>query len=216
MRIVESCRMQSDELLSQLEDMRKQQNKADLASVKSRQKSAMSKMYDTANPVQQRERKEYKLPRPLKRGDKVLIFDIDKTGILASDPDSSGNVFVQAGIMKTKVNVSKLRLIENEPKVTVQNKRVSKAGIQSKLQRKPSLELDIRGCAVDEGIHELDMFIDNAVLSGAGIITVIHGKGTGVLRAGIQKHLKSHPSVKSFRPGLFGEGEDGVTIIELK
>ena len=216
MRIVESCRMQSDELLSQLEDMRKQQNKADLASIKSRQKSAMSKMYDTANPVQQRERKEYKLPRPLKRGDKVLIFDIDKTGILASDPDSSGNVFVQAGIMKTKVNVSKLRLIENEPKVTVQNKRVSKAGIQSKLQRKPSLELDIRGCAVDEGIHELDMFIDNAVLSGAGIITVIHGKGTGVLRAGIQKHLKSHPSVKSFRPGLFGEGEDGVTIIELK
>lgn len=216
MRIVESCRMQSDELLGQLEDMRKQQNKADLASAKSRQKSAMSKMYDTANPVQQRERKEYKLPRPLKRGDKVLIFDIDKTGILASDPDSSGNVFVQAGIMKTKVNVSKLRLIENEPKVTVQNKRVSKAGIQSKLQRKPSLELDIRGCAVDEGIHELDMFIDNAVLSGAGIITVIHGKGTGVLRAGIQKHLKSHPSVKSFRPGLFGEGEDGVTIIELK
>ena len=216
MRIVESCRMQSDELLSQLEDMRKQQNKADLASAKSRQKSAMGKMYDTANPVQQRERKEYKLPRPLKRGDKVLIFDIDKTGILASDPDSSGNVFVQAGIMKTKVNVSKLRLIENEPKVTVQNKRVSKAGIQSKLQRKPSLELDIRGCAVDEGIHELDMFIDNAVLSGAGTITVIHGKGTGVLRAGIQKHLKSHPSVKSFRPGLFGEGEDGVTIIELK
>ena len=216
MRIVESCRMQSDELLSQLEDMRKQQNKADLASAKSRQKSAMGKMYDTANPVQQRERKEYELPRPLKRGDKVLIFDIDKTGILASDPDSSGNVFVQAGIMKTKVNVSKLRLIENEPKVTVQNKRVSKAGIQSKLQRKPSLELDIRGCAVDEGIHELDMFIDNAVLSGAGIITVIHGKGTGVLRAGIQKHLKSHPSVKSFRPGLFGEGEDGVTIIELK
>lgn len=216
MRIVESCRMQSDELLSQLEDMRKQQNKADIASAKSRQKSAMSKMYDTANPVQQRERKEYKLPRPLKRGDKVLIFDIDKTGILASDPDSSGNVFVQAGIMKTKVNISKLRLIENEPKVTVQNKRVSKSGVQSKMQRKPSLELDIRGCAVDEGIHELDMFIDNAVLTGAGIITVIHGKGTGVLRAGIQKHLKSHPSVKSFRAGLFGEGEDGVTVIELK
>lgn len=216
MRIVESCRMQSDELLGQLEDMKKQQNKADLASAKSRQKSIMSKMYDTANPVQQRERKEYKLPRPLKRGDKVLIFDIDKTGILASDPDSSGNVFVQAGIMKTKVNISKLRLIENEPKVTVQNKKISKAGVQSKLQRKPSLELDIRGCAVDEGIHELDMFIDNAVLTGAGIITVIHGKGTGVLRAGIQKHLKSHPSVKSFRAGLFGEGEDGVTVIELK
>lgn len=216
MRIVESCRMQSDELLNQLEDLKKQQNKTDLANAKSRMKSVMGKMYDTANPVQQRERKEYKLPRPLKRGDKVLIFDIDKTGILASDPDSSGNVFVQAGIMKTKVNISKLRLIENEVKVTVQNKKISKAGVQSKLQRKTSLELDIRGCAVDEGIHELDAFIDNAVLSGAGMITVIHGKGTGVLRAGIQKHLKSHPSVKSFRAGLFGEGEDGVTVIELK
>ncbi len=216
MRIVESCRMQSDEFLNQLEDLKKQQNKADLANAKSRMKSAMGKMYDTANPVQQRERKEYKLPRPLKRGDKVLIFDIDKTGILASDPDNSGNVFVQAGIMKTKVNISKLRLIENDAKVTVQNKKISKAGVQSKLQRKPSLELDIRGCAVDEGVHELDMFIDNAVLSGAGVITVIHGKGTGVLRAGIQKHLKSHPSVKSFRAGLFGEGEDGVTVIELK
>lgn len=216
MRIVESCRMQSDELLNQLEDLKKQQNKTDLANAKSRMKSVMGKMYDTANPVQQRERKEYKLPRPLKRGDKVLIFDIDKTGILASDPDSSGNVFVQAGIMKTKVNISKLRLIENEAKVTVQNKKISKAGVQSKLQRKTSLELDIRGCAVDEGIHELDAFIDNAVLSGAGMITVIHGKGTGVLRAGIQKHLKSHPSVKSFRAGLFGEGEDGVTVIELK
>lgn len=216
MRIVESCRMQSDELLNQLEDLKKQQNKVDLANAKSRMKSAMGKMYDTANPVQQRERKEYKLPRPLKRGDKVLIFDIDKMGILASDPDSSGNVFVQAGIMKTKVNISKLRLVENDAKVTVQNKKISKTGVQSKLQRKTSLELDIRGCAVDEGVHELDMFIDNAVLSGAGMITVIHGKGTGVLRAGIQKHLKSHSSVKSFRAGVFGEGEDGVTVVELK
>ncbi len=216
MRIVESCRMQSDELLNQLEDLKKQQNKVDLANAKSRMKSAMGKMYDTANPVQQRERKEYKLPRPLKRGDKVLIFDIDKMGILASDPDSSGNVFVQAGIMKTKVNISKLRLVENDAKVTVQNKKISKKGVQSKLQRKTSLELDIRGCAVDEGVHELDMFIDNAVLSGAGMITVIHGKGTGVLRVGIQKHLKSHSSVKSFRAGVFGEGEDGVTVVELK
>ena len=79
-----------------------------------------------------------------------------------------------------------------------------------------SLELDIRGYAVDEGIMELDMFIDNAVLTNAGIITVIHGKGTGILRQGIQNHLKKHPSVKSYRSGLFGEGEDGVTVIELK
>ncbi len=219
MRIVESCRMQSEQLLDELADIRKQKEKSNFAQLainaKSKNKSALDKMYDTANPVQNKEHKEYKLPRPLKRGDHVLIFDIDKKGILASDPDSNGNVFVQAGIMKTKVNVNKLRLLEPE-KVTMQNKKVSTKNVRGKMQRTPSLELDIRGCAVDEGIHELDMFIDNAVLTGAGIITVIHGKGTGVLRQGIQNHLKNHPSVKSFRSGVFGEGEDGVTVIELK
>ena len=219
MRIVESCRMQSEQLLDELADIRKQKEKSNFAQLainaKSKNKSALDKMYDTANPVQNKEHKEYKLPRPLKRGDHVLIFDIDKKGILASDPDSNGNVFVQAGIMKTKVNVNKLRLLEPE-KVTMQNKKISTKNVRGKMQRTPSLELDIRGCAVDEGIHELDMFIDNAVLTGAGIITVIHGKGTGVLRQGIQNHLKKHPSVKSFRSGVFGEGEDGVTVIELK
>lgn len=219
MRIVESCRMQSEQLIDELADIRKQKEKSNFAQLainaKSKNKSALDKMYDTANPVQNKEHKEYKLPRPLKRGDHVLIFDIDKKGILASDPDSNGNVFVQAGIMKTKVNVNKLRLLEPE-KITMQNKKISTKNVRGKMQRTPSLELDIRGCAVDEGIHELDMFIDNAVLTGAGIITVIHGKGTGVLRQGIQNHLKKHPSVKNFRSGVFGEGEDGVTVIELK
>ena len=124
-------------------------------------------------------------------------------------------VFVQSGIMKTKISVKKLRLIEPE-KVTYKNKKISTKGVRGKMERSSSMELDIRGYAVVDGVHELDMFIDNAVLSGAGIITVIHGKGTGILRQGIHKRLKSHPSVKSFRLGLFGEGEDGVTIVELK
>ncbi len=218
-RIIENCRVQSENLLDELNDIRKEKEKADFAqrtaSAKSRSRSAIDKMFDEANPVMKREYKEYKLPRPLKRGDHVLIFDIDKKGILASDPDSNGNVFVQAGIMKTKVNISKLRLIEAE-KVSYQNKKISRKDVRGKLERSTSMELDIRGHAVDEGIHEVDMFIDNAVLTGAGMITIIHGKGTGILRQGIQKHLKTHPSVKSFRAGLYGEGEDGVTIIELK
>ena len=219
MQIVESCRMQSDALLNELNEIRKQKDKTEFSKMasnaKSKNRSALDKMYDTANPVQSREHKEYKLPRPLKRGDHVLIFDIDKKGILASDTDSNGNVFVQAGIMKTKVNISKLRLLEPE-KVTIQNKKISTKGVRGKMQRSSSLELDIRGCAVDEGIHEVDMFIDNAVLTNAGVITIIHGKGTGILRKGIQDHLKRHPSVRSYRAGVFGEGEDGVTIVELK
>ena len=69
---------------------------------------------------------------------------------------------------------------------------------------------------MDEGIHEVDRFIDNAVMVNAGIVTIIHGKGTGLHRQGIQRHLRSHPAVKSFRSGVFGEGEDGVTVVELK
>ena len=225
MRIVENCRMQSEKLLDELSDIRKERNKESFdkrsSAAKSMSRSSLDKMYDEANPVRKREMKEYKPPRPYKRGDNVIVADIGKKGILASDPDSSGNVFVQVGIMKTKTNISHLRLAE-EDKVTVGNKkkmpasRVSKVGVSGKTERKSSLELDIRGCAIDEGIHEVDRFIDNAVMLNAGIVTIIHGKGTGLLRQGIQRHLRSHPSVKSFRNGVFGEGEDGVTVVELK
>lgn len=226
MRIVENCRYQSDKLLEELADIRKERNKEAFdkrtSAAKSMSRSSLDKMYDEANPVRKKEN-EYKPPRPYKRGDSVVIVDIGKKGILAGDPDANGNVFVQVGIMKTKTNVSRLRLAE-EDKVTVGSKKapagaragVSKTKVSGKMERRSSLELDIRGCAVDEGIHEVDAFIDNAVMVNAGIITIIHGKGTGLLRQGIQRHLKHHPSVKSFRNGLFGEGEDGVTVVELK
>ncbi len=219
MRIVESCRAQADALIDELNEIKKLKDKDNFSQLaieaRSKNKSALNKMFDTANPVTKNVQKEYVPPRPFKRGDHVFIVDINKKGILASDPDSSGMVFVQAGIMKTKISIKKLRLEEAE-KVTYQNKKISTKDVRGKMQRSVSMELDIRGYAVDEGIHEMDMFIDNAVLTGAGLITVIHGKGTGILRQGIHQHLKSHPSVKSFRAGRYGEGEEGVTIIELK
>lgn len=219
MRIVESCRAQADALIDELNDIKKQKDKENFSQLainaRSRNKSALNKMFDTANPITSAETKEYVPPRPFKRGDNVVIVGVNKKGILAGDPDSSGMVYVQSGIMKTKISVKKLRLVEPE-KVTYQNKKVSTKDVRGKMERSSSLELDIRGSAVDEGIHEVDMFLDNAVLAGAGIVTIIHGKGTGTLRQGIHRHLKSHPSVKSFRLGRFGEGEDGVTVVELK
>ena len=91
---------------------------------------------------------------------------------------------------------------------------MNKVGV--KAERRGKMELDIRGCACDDGVYQLDAFIDQAVMSNISTITIIHGKGTGLLRTAVHRRLRSHPSVKNFRLGLFGEGEDGVTIVELK
>ena len=93
---------------------------------------------------------------------------------------------------------------------------VSTKGVESRMTRKVSTELDIRGYTADEGVYEMDNFLDAAVLSGLSIVTIIHGIGTGVLKKAVRDHLKHHPHVKSSRRGLYGEGEDGVTIVELK
>lgn len=222
MRIVESCRMQSQQLLDELSDIRKEQNREQFEkrsiAAKSASRNALNKMFDEANPVR-REQEEYKPPRPYRQGDRVMVKSLGQRGIIAGKPDGSDTVYVQVGIMKTKVNVTDLRLIEEEKpaaKSTRKGGGVSKTKVTGKMERKSSLELDIRGNAVDEGIMETDRFIDNAVLTGASFVTIIHGKGTGLLRQGIQQHLRCHPSVKSFRSGVFGEGEDGVTIVELK
>ena len=155
----------------------------------------------------------YKLPRPLKVGDRVTIADIDKQGDVLSLPDSDGYVFVQAGIIKTKVKVENLRLEEN----TV--KKVDRSLGRRTLSRSKEpvrTELDLRGMTADEGVMELERFIDTAIMSGIHIVTVIHGKGTGVLRRAVHDALRGHKSVHTYRLGVFGEGEDGVTIVELK
>ena len=222
MRIVESCRAESDKLLDELAEIRKQQNKKNfeqaVSGAKSMSRSALDRMYRTANPVIKKEPDNYRLPRPLKRGDTVIIADINKRGIVAGVPDSSGNVYVQSGVMKTKTNIKNLRLVESAAKDSTapRKSKVTAKGVKSAAERKGSLEIDIRGMTVDEGILEVDSFIDNAVMSHMGLVTIIHGKGTGLLRSGIQRHLRNHPSVKTFRDGVFGEGENGVTVVTLK
>jgi len=89
-------------------------------------------------------------------------------------------------------------------------------GLESRAMRNAKTELDLRGMTADEGVMETDSFLDEAVMAGLETVTVIHGKGTGALRAAIHAHLKAHPSVKSFRLGVYGEGESGVTVVTLK
>lgn len=220
--IITRVERESDVLLDELKEIKKQKNKDNFEKraidAKHKAKNTINKLYNEANPVNSKKGNEYKLPRPLKKGDNVLITDTNAKGIVVTPPDDSGYCYIQAGIMKTKIHISKLRLKEKE-KVTLNNKKieskVSTKNVQSVASRKASFELDIRGYAVDEGLYELDRFIDNAILSHIGVITIIHGKGTGVLKNAVRNHLKHHKQVKSSRRGVYGEGEDGVTVAEL-
>ncbi len=220
--IIEATKAESNALLDELDKLRKEKEKADFAdavsAAKSGSKQRFNKMYDTANPLDDIPQEQYVLPRPLKQGDTVMIADTKQRGVLAGNPDGSGYVFVQMGIMKTKVSVSKLRLIETQPQSQPKQKQPQKkqGRVSAKTERSGSMELDIRGRACDEGVYEMEAFLDRAVLSHISVVTVIHGKGTGLLRKAVHQRLKKLPYVKSFRLGVFGEGEDGVTIVTLK
>ncbi|MCI8554677.1 MAG: endonuclease MutS2, partial [Clostridiales bacterium] len=230
-RIVERARAEAQQLLDELDDIRKRKNAADFAAeagtAKSRLRSRLRAVEEAMDPVHERKAEgSYQLPRPLKAGDEVLLVELDKKAVVLSAPDSSGNVEVQAGIIRTRVPVTGLRLLEGgkntAPSPASPTRKVggrfgkAAGGVRSRAERDIHTELDLRGMTTDESLLELDRFIDDAVLSGLEHITIIHGKGTGALRAAVQTHLRSHPSIAGFRLGGYGEGENGVTIAELK
>ena len=211
--ILSRTKAQADALLAEIEALRK---KAELsADDKAKLRKAMRKMEDEADPIAKAKNDGYTLPRPLKKGDTVLIYDIDKKATLLETPkDGDTQVMVQAGVIKTRVKISNLRLMKDE-KVKMGGKSITK-NISSTLDTRGVSEIDVRGQTADEAIMNVDSAIDTAILRHTEKLTVIHGKGTGVLRREIQNFLRHHKAVKSFRLGTFGEGEAGVTIIELR
>ncbi|MBR1749612.1 MAG: endonuclease MutS2 [Ruminococcus sp.] len=220
--IVNRVQRESQHLVEELEKVRKAKEKEEFAKLaldaKQKQRSSMNKLYREANPVITKD-DDYELPRPLKKGDNVILADSGRKGIIVTPPDNKGICFVQVGIMKTKIDYKKLRLVEKQPdskKPSNKKGGVSTKGVESRMTRRVQSELDIRGYAADDGVYEVDNFLDSAVMSGITLVTIIHGKGTGVLKNAVRNHLKRHPHVKSARPGLYGEGEDGVTVVELK
>lgn len=148
-----------------------------------------------------------------KAGDLVYITSLDQEGTVLSVPDENNNIQVQAGIIKLKIHTSQLSPAKKE-KVSLDRVGISK--VISNKNRVVSLDLDLRGQSLEEALDNTDKYLDDAVLTGLQTVTIIHGKGTGVLRSGIHQFLKKHPHVSTFRLGKFGEGEQGVTIVELK
>ena len=216
--IVDSVRVESNRILEELKEIKKKKEKENvndlILKTNSILKHNVDSLYERANPVISRKNENYTLPRNLEIGDDVLIYDINKKGKVLSGVDKNEKVLVGMGLMKVRVSLDNLRLIK-KMKNNQKNSQVKKS-IISKSKRRIATEIDLRGQNVEEAIASLDRFIDQCVLSNIENITVIHGKGTGILRKAINSHLKKHPSVCEKRLGVFGEGEDGVTIVKLK
>lgn len=210
--IVQKARAQVYALLDELEAVKKKQNVT--AEDKAKLKAGIRNMENDADPIERRKNDEYVLPRKLKKGDNVLIFDIDKKGIILDIDETAQNALVQAGIVKMRVEFSNLRLLKED---TVKKPiRKSTRTVKTDVSRTASTEVDVRGQTAMEAIMSVDNAIDSAILMNLNTLTIIHGKGTGVLRKEIQAHLKKHPSIRSYRLGTYGEGDAGVTIAELK
>lgn len=219
--ILESARLKSNELLNRLEDMKKEINSENASKLIQEAREAARtaiKGIEGSAAFNSQHKEKYVLPRKLLVGDTVILSDINKKAEVVSLPDKSGKLTVIAGIMKLQTDTQNIRLVENS--VTVNNRKPAKhkaiSGIKSRAERTVQTEIDLRGMACDEAVIELERFIDSAVLSGMETVHIIHGKGTGVLRKGVQASLKTNKNVKSFRLGVFGEGESGVTIATLK
>ena len=156
-------------------------------------------------------------PSDFKLGESVKVLSMNLTGTVSSLPDSRGNVTVQMGILRSQVNISDLEIIEEVNPYS--SKSMKRAGGGSKIKMSKSLsvspEINLLGKTVDEAVAELDKYLDDALLSHLGSVRVVHGKGTGALRKGIHDYLRRQKHVKSYHLAEFGEGDAGVTIVEL-
>ena len=152
------------------------------------------------------------VPKSVQIGDTVELTNLGTKATILTLPDSKGECTVQAGALKLKAKLKDMRTAQpDKPK-----KQVKSASRLHVSARPVETECDVRGCNLEEALMAVDLFLDGAVLNRLRSVSIIHGKGTGILRAGIHKHLKTHSAVKEFRLGRYGEGEDGVTIVTLK
>lgn len=221
--LVMDAKSEANEIIRDLEKMRQQgiksgalEDKTSKAREKLRQReeSIDEKMRRAAKPKQT----IVEPPKNLKPGELVKIVDLNQEATVIKPPDKSGNVRVEAGIIKMDVHVSNLRRVDTDKK---KQKELAERYVKStrafeSKTKNVSTEVDVRGQYPEEAWANTEKFLDDCYLAGISPVRIVHGKGTGVLKKHIRDMLRRHRYVASFRPGRFGEGEDGVTVVELK
>ncbi|MBO5369205.1 MAG: endonuclease MutS2 [Clostridia bacterium] len=217
--VLEKAKQEADEIIREMRTLRQEADKAKMMREmeQARQKlgekmkansGKMAKSVFAAN-------ESFKSPKTVKLGQDVELVSMHQTGSVMTLPDAKGNFQVRVGIMKLTVNLKDVR-IKSEPGEKKKQKKTPSGDQSFSKTMSLSSELDVRGETVESAVMLIDKFLDDAILSSLGQVRIIHGKGTGLLRQGIHSYLKRLSYVKSYRLGVFGEGDSGVTVVELK
>ena len=215
LKITREAKDQADIIIKEMQkQMKEGGSQRELEESRRKVGDMVSKIDEELDGLAKKDRPPKKVPKNLKKGDGVFVHSMHMTGVVSELPDRDGYVTIQAGIMKLKVKLEDLSLNEKEEQIKVNAQNYS-ARVKSVKSQSITPEVDLRGQMVEEGLEKTDKYLDDAYLAGLKQVTIIHGKGTGALRSAVQNHLKGHPHVKSHRPGSYGEGDLGVTIVEL-
>ncbi len=221
--LLDSARAGSEYIFKELDAVRKKQDHARFAEELGKAKEAVRErlregnaLYDKAEFREISLDDEYTLPRELRVGDRVYLVDYRQEGEVTALADKSGRVSVKAGILKAKVPLTALRLLEGDEKIKVKAAPPPRETLKKVIKADFHPEVDVRGMIGDDAWFIIDKYLDDALMAGIHTVRIIHGKGTGALRAAVQRYLKGDRRVSSHRMGAYGEGDAGVTVVELK
>ncbi len=222
-RIVREAQQKTEEIFAQLDELRRQQTRAANFQQMNDARAAIRHDLKEAEAVLHSRDEEPEAPapsRPIAVGDLVELAGV-KTAATVLNVNGDGSMLLQAGKMKMTVKPGQVRLLESAEEIERRKKQAAAAqrknvSPQIQLAARAASELDIRGMETLEAESVVENYIDAAVMAKLGTVTIIHGKGTGALRKAVHEMLKRNRAVKSFRLGRYGEGEAGVTVVELK
>lgn len=219
-QLVESAKASSNYILAQMDAVRKQRDSARLGEAldeaRRNLRTHLRENEDKFNPVEERVDEDYVLPRELVKGDEVMLINIGQKGTLLDAPDKDGNVRVQVGAVVTRTKTTNLKLVETKEQSAANRQKKADASYRATVSRDFRDEIDLRGQTGEDAWFMVDKYLDEANVAGIKTVRLIHGKGTGALRQALQRFLKGDPRVGAFRLGKYGEGDSGVTVVELK
>ena len=217
-QMITGARASAEFIFVQLDKLQKEKDSKDFSSKYADAKKALRARLanddNIYNPVEEID-DNYVLPRTLVKGDRVILRNLGTVGVLLDNPDKNGNVTVQSGVAKTKTNIKNLALSEGEMKQHA-DKSSPVAKVKGVMSKAFSLSLDVRGKNIEDAWLDIDKYIDEAIICGVNSVTIVHGKGTGALRRGLWEFFRKDSRIKKYRNGEYGEGDFGVTVIEIK